>query len=745
MKRFLSMVLISFSIMTAFCQVEQEMFMLDGEDIAKEIDTDRTEIISASRSTQYLDELPVTVYVISREEILKNGYTTLVDVLKDIPGMKVSQPGSGVEGETFLMNGLFGNYYCKILVDNIPIQPSVVSGMPIGEQLPIRQADRIEVIYGPSSAVYGADAIAGVINIITKTSNRPTWAQADITLGSHGYYNTNVTIGGKMGKNKNVIDYTFFGSNSYHKDMNVKYDIGNLYNPSKYDNSDEYMLAPYYKGDSVNPQMNNLSASSRLMGFGLKFRGLNFKYTHMFRKSHSSIGQIPSTYAYYDQESFWAEKIDRYSLSYFNQWGKLTTTTNLSYLHYRMDNNSSFRLIYEVGDRGRVYKYAASDDIQLEEILAYNFNPNLELTGGFSMQLSGNLPVTNDLSQPFDESEYSPFDESISIEDPVLGSFGYNPTNFYNTAGFAQLFYKLGQFSLIAGGRYDYNSIFGGSFNPRLGLLYKISDGLSVRSSYGQGFRAPSLYYAYNSIAYTIGDVIRYQSIPNPDLKPERFSSLDFGIRHNPAENLFVEMVFTYHNLKDNITNSIVVLDTNLYPNGDLPYSFSAINDENSRAELFSAQLIIKAKNIIPIIPINADLYITYSKGNEVLPNQLGTLNEYRNMPNWITQFNLEIQPIESITLILQNYYCSSSKKRFFPLEPMAMESLGIPTEVEGYYTMDMIARFMINRNFQVFFKLNNVFNSEYGGIDAYGSANDLFYNPQYKRYFKIGLSFRME
>jgi hemoglobin/transferrin/lactoferrin receptor protein len=739
------MFLLSLLIMTAYGQVKQEMFMLDGDDIAKEGDAGRTEIISASRSAQYLDELPITIYVISREEILKNGYTTLVDVLKDIPGMKVSQPGSGVEGETFLMNGLFGNYYCKILVDNIPIQPSVVSGMPIGEQLPIRQAERIEVIYGPSSAIYGADAIAGVINIITKTSDRPTWAQADITLGNHGYYNTDVTIGGKTGKNKNVIDYTFFGSNSYQKDMNVKYDIENLYNPSKYGDSSAFLQAPYYKGDSSIPQMNNLSASSRLMGFGLKFRGLNFNYTHMFRKSHSSIGQIPSTYAYYDQESFWAEKIDRYSLSYSNQWGKLTSTTNLSYLHYRMDNNSSFRLIYEVGDEGRVYKYAASDDIQLDEVLSFNISPNLELTGGFSMQVSGNLPVTNDLNAPFDESKYKPFFESVNVSDSILGSFGYNPTNFYNTAGFAQLFYKLGQFSFIAGGRYDYNSIFGGSFNPRLGLLYKISDNLSVRSSYGQGFRAPSLYYAYNSVAYVIGDIVRYQSVPNTDLKPERFSSLDFGIRHNPFEKLFIEMVFTYHNLKDNITNSIVVLDPILYPNSDLPYSLSVVNDENSRAELFSTQVIIKTKDIIPIIPINADLYITYSKGKEILPNQLGTLSEYRNMPNWITQFNLEIQPIESITLILQNYYCSSSKKRFFPLEPMEMESLGIPTDVEGYYTLDMISRFMINRNFQAFFKLNNIFNAEYGGIDAYGSINDMFYNPQYKRYFQIGLSFRME
>ncbi len=162
---------------------EQELFRLGENDIKTESDEGKIEVISASRSEKLRDDLPVTVYVVSREEILRNGYTSLVDVLKDIPGIKVSQPGSGMEGETFLMDGLFGNYYCKILVDNIPFRPSVVSGMPIGEQLPIRQAERIEIIYGPAAAIYGADAISGVINIITNTSDRPVWAQADITIG----------------------------------------------------------------------------------------------------------------------------------------------------------------------------------------------------------------------------------------------------------------------------------------------------------------------------------------------------------------------------------------------------------------------------------------------------------------------------------------------------------------------------------------------------------------------------------
>ena len=729
----------------------QEMFRLGENDIKPEQEGERIEVVSASRSEKLRDDLPVTVYVISREEILKNGYTSLVDVLKDIPGIKVSQPGSGIEGETFLMDGLFGNYYCKILVDNIPFRPSVVSGMPIGDQLPVRQAERIEIIYGPAAAIYGADAISGVINIITNTSERPVWAQADITLGNNENYYMDVMIGGKVGKNKNVLEYTFYGGYSVRGDMNVKYDIENLYNPSLYppvtptEDSAGYFHAPYYKGDSLSPKMNRLPQSGRLIGFGLKYRGLKFNYNHSVRASHSSIGQATNLYAYYDPLNYWGEKTDRYSLDYTKSWKKLASTTYLSYLNYRLDNNSTFRLIYDVGDNGRVYKYAASDDINFEEILTYNFTPDLELTGGFSFQYSGNLPVTNDLREPFDTKLYTPFSESVNFNDSVFGNFGINPTVFNNIAGFLQLYYRLHKFIFIAGGRYDKHSIYGSSINPRMGILFIANKKLSFRTSYGQGFRAPSLYYTYKSLAYRTETGIFYKTIPNTDVKPEQFSGIDFGIRHKPLKNVYVELIALYHRLDEKITSSVKIIDTELYPNSVNMLAFAAVNDHNSRAELFSTQLIVKVKKLIPKIALNTDLYITYSKGSEILPNDLGELNDYRNMPNWFVQFNIDLKPHEAWTLFFHNIYSGKSKKRFFPVEPELMEFFGYSTEVKGYYTLDFMIRYKINRNFQAFLDIKNLFNAEYGGIDAYGSSSDLIYNPQYGRFFRIGLSFSME
>ncbi len=740
-------VLILFFSVNLFGQQEQEMFDLGEKDIVSNIKNGKTEIVSASRTTKFLEDIPVTVYVITRDQILKNGYTTLVDVLKDVPGIKVSQPGSGIEGEKFSMRGLTGNYYAKILIDDIPIQPSVVSGMPIAGQLPIRQAERIEVIVGPASSIYGADALAGVVNIITKTSERPVWAQADISLGNYGTSNINVMIGGKVGKKKNILKYSFFGSSAKVEDMNIKYDISNLYNPAVYDTTYSFLSQPYYKGDSTAPKMGDLPAKSGQVGFSLSYRDLTFSYTKMWRQIHSSIGQKTNIYAYYDPTNFWGENIQRYSLSYKKSWKKITNRTTLSYLSYRLNNASTFRMIFEAGDRGKLYKYAASDDILLDEVLNYNINSNFELTGGFSIQVSGNLPKTNDLVEPFEKSLYTPFSTDVNYHDPLTGKFGINPVNFYNVAGFLQLFYKLNKFTFVLGDRYDYNSLFGTKNNPRIAIMYKIKNNLSVRASYGTAFRTPSLYYAYSSLAYKDGDGIYYRTVPNPDIKPELFYEAEIGLRYSYKDKFAADIAIYYHKINKQITNSLFYLDTLLYQNatntGNITTAF--VNDENSSASLFGIQANFRARNLINVIKLNTDLYITYAKGEEILPNNFGTLDDYRQMPRWMMQFNFDFSPWNSLLFIFQNTLSSKWKKRFYPLPPEQMNLIGLPTDVKGFYTLDFITRFVISKNLNAFLKFNNVFNAHYGGMDAYAGNSNLIYNPQQGRNFQVGFTFRME
>lgn len=743
-----SFIIFSIAAPTAYGQDTLPLFRFGQTDLLDSNFSANTEITSASRSQTYLEELPVTAYIITREDILNNGYTSLVDVLKSVPGVKVSQPGSAIEGETFLMRGLFGNYYAQILIDDIPVQPSVVSGMPLAEQLPIRQAERIEVIVGPAAAVYGADAVAGVINIITHRSDRPVFVNADIAASFQRYGYLNVLIGGRSGKGKNIFEYQIFGSFSDKEDTRVKYTDGDVYNPAKYDTSYAFLHYPYYKGDSSEPKFGRLPETSSMLGLNLRFKGFRYQFIKSYRAHHSSIGKIPVDFTYYDAGNLWCENINRHDLSYRYAVRNFSSSTNLSYLIYRMDDQSSLGFTVDAGLGGRGYLFAASDDLFLEEIV--NFQPIswLEFTGGFSLKYSSNLPRTNFSAQPFDEDKYEPFRPGIKPEpDSIFGYFGFNPVNYSNTGLFLQASFNHKSMNLIAGLRYDYHSEFGPTFSPRVALLVSPGNKISFRLSAGTAFRVPSTYFIYNSAAFNTGNGISYNTVPNLSLKPEQLFSAEAGLRFDPSGPVSLDASVYYHVLNEQFTRTLFPLDSNLYPNsanvGNIAWAF--VNDENSEAKLLGLQVNAHGENLVPSIKLNVDLFLSIAKGKEVLPYSLGNLDDYRQMPVFLGQLNLSLYPFDRLYLNIRNVLSTQTAKRFFPLSPSDMERLGLPTYVSGYYTMDILARLKINRNFDVFAQVYNVFNEKYGGIDAYGNETDLIFNPQYERLTRIGLSFRLD
>jgi outer membrane receptor for ferrienterochelin and colicin len=301
---------------------------------------------------------------------------------------------------------------------------------------------------------------------------------------------------------------------------------------------------------------------------------------------------------------------------------------------------------------------------------------------------------------------------------------------------------------LLAGGRRDKHSLFGSNLSPKIGLQYKISETLSVRSNYGQGFRVPSLYYVYNSQANILNDgSIYYESVSNTEVSPEKFQAFEIGIRHSPVKKIDIELILIYNKIKEKITTTLIPLDHNLYPNATPGQDTVTVfaNDKKSQAELYSAQINVRAKNLLPAVKLNSSLFVTLSKGKEILPNNYGELNDYRNVPNWFVQLNFDFRPLKNWVIILNNTFSDHWKKRYFPAPLEVMEQNGLPVNVDGYYTLDITNRFSINRNFHAFLILNNVSNTKYGGLDAHSSPFDLKYNPQYRFAFQLGFSFTLE
>src|SRR5439155_10241885 len=128
-------------------------------------------VTTASRTTENLEKAPATVMVITEEQIKVRGYQSLLDVMYDLPDVKVDDKiYSGIRN-TFTVRGTQGQEKFVIMLDGNRISSPSGEAMPVMENYPVNLAEQIEIVYGPASALYGADAVSGVINIISKKSS----------------------------------------------------------------------------------------------------------------------------------------------------------------------------------------------------------------------------------------------------------------------------------------------------------------------------------------------------------------------------------------------------------------------------------------------------------------------------------------------------------------------------------------------------------------------------------------------
>ncbi|MGB0521538.1 MAG: TonB-dependent receptor plug domain-containing protein [Flammeovirgaceae bacterium] len=809
MKNILTFILITLPLLGygQLDSIQLEVKRLGADDILEPQDPSDIKVVTASRSGagQSISSLPVTIHVITKQEISLHGYTTLVDVLKSVPGMKVSKPGTSEHGETFMMRGLLGNSYTKILINGIPIQPSVKGSIGIGEQLPIPQAERIEIIYGPASSVYGLDAMSGVINIITQKADNGTIAHANIVVGTDNYRHADFTVGGKAGKNKNVFQYLIYGTTAQREDQNIDPN-SSLFNTKDYfieqvsDNpfegasqavidfinslSDEELLefyrgmAPHYQGTASTPQINALPHESHSLGLKLNYRNFQFSFDEMYRKDHSTLGREPLLFSYANPGNFIGERIRRVALSYQNDWEKFNLTVNTSYLRYRLNPLSSHGVNYFTGFGSSAYLYEASDDLFGEVLLNYTPNSRWDLLFGAAYQRSGSLPITNDLGSVFNVDEYKPFSTDQPTPHPLYGDFGFNPQSYSNTSLFFQSFHQKDKFTFMGGLRaelstnYDINNLSNTvGFAPvpisaRVGLVYKVSKKGSVRIALASGFRAPPPSVVYSSLALpafnddgTVNtDSIDYQRIPNEDLVPETSASLEIGYRHTFSERYYLDVSMFANTVSNSIDAELVPINRNIYPlaatnttilGTDVPIARTNLNDASSTRSISGLQLIFRGKDVLPKWKTSFDFYLTLSSGSEnfpdlVLPTRTfdgGSIDELRGVPTTMAQFNLSFKPGANWYIRLENLWMNSWLRRGVLTNRQADDPLFFPN-TDGFYNLDVVARYQISENLQGYVRVLNAFNADYGGIGATGLDVDAFYNPQLKRNIQFGITF---
>jgi len=484
-----------------------------------------------------------------------------------------------------------------------------------------------------------------------------------------------------------------------------------------------------------------LSSSSHMIGVQMEFRGVHLSYNNMYRRTHSSIGLSPVYYKYNNPQNFWGENIRQTNLGYSRDFRFMSTTTNFSSLAYRMDNNSNMGITF-MDNTDVAYRYSASNDILLEQVFTFLPLTGLEMAGGFSWQRSGNLPVTNYSLTPFNTDLYTSYSTQSTFNDPLLGSFGYNPLIFSNTSGFAQFYYNIKKFRVLGGIRYDNNTLYGNRTSPQIALLYKRSAKTSMRLSAGSAYKAPPSSISLQSIAYPDDAGIRYIVAPNPGLQPEKFNTLEYGIKSTILRRLEVDQTFYFYRITNHIVPEIIPVAFLGLPLAVNDSVTQWVNSVNSFSNVLGSQTNLRIPNLIRSVKMDAELSLSFLKRSDRIPNVTEIVKEYLTlMPSHEGKLKVSFYPVKPLYLSIESQWMSKWMRLFIPFESVYKQLF---KDADGFYSMNVTSSYSLSPNLRAYFKVINLFDENYGGMNATILEENLIYNPQMRRSFRFGLTYNL-
>lgn len=517
------------------------------DDLAALMELMNTPVVTASKIAQKASDAPATVVVVTADQIRRRGYKSLLQVLQDLPDYKVEKRSDPEWYNDFTVRGVNGQDTFVILLDGMKISPSANERIPIMENYPVHLAKQIEVVYGPASALYGADAVSGVINIISKEAKAGSGFAAESEMGTdgdhmrlanfHGSYEfqpgVRLTVGGQWFYDPlPELDKTWSDYHHFSEQRNGG-PFPNPFAPFPFSPSTPFDNEPDY------PE------KTRAFYAFLKIDDLEFK---LFRNSAKVSSTLPykAEYAILNENVFLDQALTVLGAQYSKNLGSVTLQTHFTGSRYDLDPNSNFRNAFTDMEVG--YKYADSSSFKAEQQITWVPRKDWTIVGGASYEIVSATPWSTDLQSPVDTSQAL----SGFIRGGPLGQDGkplkadFFPLKYSNTGAYLQGQFGLTEsLSVTLGAREDSNSRYGSTFNPRAGLVWHLNHRNTFKILYGSAFLAPSPLLAYGHFGSffptNYPDNTQFASafwrLPNPDLKPLKEKTLEASYQSTLSAN----------------------------------------------------------------------------------------------------------------------------------------------------------------------------------------------------------------
>lgn len=475
---------------------------------------------------------PAQVLIITKKQIENRGYLSLIELLEDLPGFKVDRLADPRYLNDVSIRGLRYSDKFIIMIDGVRVSSPTNEIIPIFENYPIHFAEQIEIIYGSASALYGADALSGVINIISKNPEEINGTELRVEGGQYGYGASNLLIGKKINRNT-----SFLISGQFMFDKQPS--LSNYYEDDYRDGINSL------KTGSFNTIFGNITPKNRVIpleehrrsAYGIharfNFKNLSFNYFSNYALLPSSTANNPSN-AVYNRSTFLGQYINTGNINYSFSKGKWTSTSYIVGSRYDLDPWSNFRNVFTYMEPA--YLYSFSWKVKAEQIINYSFSDKSSITAGATSEYFFSVPRSNDLEFPL--KKFNPgraiIAGTITSKYPEGIKAEIQEVQYTNQGAYIEYDQKFLK-SLIAtiGIRYDINSRFGSTVNPRIGLVWSPSEVFSIKGIYGSAYLEPSPQYTFDQFGHlAYNDSLQtfqadFAQLANSNLKPQTIHSFE--------------------------------------------------------------------------------------------------------------------------------------------------------------------------------------------------------------------------
>jgi outer membrane receptor for ferrienterochelin and colicin len=485
------------------------------------------EVTTASKRLEKMTEAPGMVYVIDKNDIRLRGYSNLKDVLRDLPGMEVVENTFSEFGTLVPVRGIVGNNKIVVLVNGMRINPPGGENLPLRSDFSIRDAEQIEVIYGPGSTLYGRDAVSAVINVKTRAPGESLNAEAVIAAGLHNERELYGSFGKVFNRERNI---SLSGYVQYHDSDLTRLDKDY---PEWW--RDYQAVADPKGGIGSPPARRDLG----LNGF-VRFEAGDFSLQAWYRNSRRSSGEGYSPGLGYLSDAIWQDSslvVEAKDSAQLNSMMRLDST--LTFNRYEIDPDT--RYIWPANPREwfmNDYKYGIGTSYSLEETLRVDFSKDVSLLAGLvaseynvipkSTVPGGASPGGNVFQQGGDWIYYETLG-GPAVHVPRVVEAKYQEVGGYLEGNWQ----ALSWLKLICGVRSDWDSrVNGVSFTPRAGLVAALTPELTAKYTFTTAYVAPPPYF--ENATYDNGTLL---AVSNPDLKPEE--SMNHEVDFNYTEKNF--------------------------------------------------------------------------------------------------------------------------------------------------------------------------------------------------------------